>query len=388
MSKVLKVSNEIAQTIADYLAKNSTQSALKAANESEDSGRFKVVISTDEVDRQGDVIDQNGWDFANYKNNPVVLWAHKYDELPVATCDKIYSEGGKTIAEGKFVPGSIYPFAQTVRQMFDAGFLNTTSVGYIPREMQGKTTTKSELLEFSFVPVPANAGALRLMVEKGLNIDELMVKGLIIKEEAEKKDPKTGDKCVNADGEEGELKADNDGNLVCIVPKEQKGIIAEHMNAEANVTEEEMQKKYDNYGAVCDIIMAMGDIYFDPKVTVDGFKDLVNEATDMMKALCEEGADAAEGTEAVMKFYRKALTIRQKTEMSALTAQLKKSTTALDEFLETKTEPQGDESERSKVAEPTADEQIEKNLLSKQVLRALNNATSMALSELNKKNNL
>ncbi len=228
----LKYSKDVAQKIVAFLAKKETQAAIKAAQDSEDSGSFKVVVSTDDLDRQGDVINQNGWDFSNFKNNPVVLWAHKYDELPVGMAEKIYTEGGKTIAEGKFVPGSIYPFAQTVRQMYDAGFLNTTSVGYIPTEMEGNVTTHAELLEFSFVPVPANAHALRLMVDKGLNLNELVTKGFIVKEEEkndpEKKEPEEGDACVDDDGEEGTLEPDDEGNLVCVIPDKsaKKGAVA------------------------------------------------------------------------------------------------------------------------------------------------------------------
>jgi hypothetical protein len=36
------------------------------------------VISTDEVDRHGDVIQAQGWQLDAYRNNPVFLWAHDY----------------------------------------------------------------------------------------------------------------------------------------------------------------------------------------------------------------------------------------------------------------------------------------------------------------------
>ena len=36
------------------------------------------VISTDEVDRHGGVIQAQGWQLDAYLNNPVFLWAHDY----------------------------------------------------------------------------------------------------------------------------------------------------------------------------------------------------------------------------------------------------------------------------------------------------------------------
>lgn len=173
--------------IADFVTKT------KAA---EDSGRFRVVISTDDLDRQGEVVDQNGWDLAPYLTNPVVLWAHDYYSLPIGMCDKIGLDdvgGGKKglVAEGRFAPEAANPFAQQVRKLYDAGIVRTTSVGFIAQEMQGNTVTKAELLEFSFVPVPANPYALSLgkaqkigldlamLAMKGIKITELEMKGAI-----------------------------------------------------------------------------------------------------------------------------------------------------------------------------------------------------------------
>ena len=37
---------------------------------------FTFVVSTAQVDRAGDQIDQNGWDLEGYTRNPVVLLSH------------------------------------------------------------------------------------------------------------------------------------------------------------------------------------------------------------------------------------------------------------------------------------------------------------------------
>ncbi len=198
--------------VADFIAKT------KAADE---SGRFRVVISTADLDRQGEIVDQNGWDLNNYLQNPVVLWGHDYYALPIGVCDKISIEdigNGRQglVAEGKFAPADANPFAQQVRKLYDAGIVRTTSVGFIVGEMQGNTVTKAELLEFSFVPVPANPYALSLSQAKELDLDMemLSIKGLKFEEKAEP--PQEGDACTLDGGEEGTMQSDGNGALVCM----------------------------------------------------------------------------------------------------------------------------------------------------------------------------
>ena len=114
----LKMSSEIAEAARKVLASTATSDFItktKASSDS-DSGTFKVIVSTDEVDRQGEVVNQSGWDLSAYKTNPVVLWAHKYDQLPIGVCTSIGVEGGKLVAEGKFAPADANPFAQNVRR--------------------------------------------------------------------------------------------------------------------------------------------------------------------------------------------------------------------------------------------------------------------------------
>lgn len=165
-------------------------SKTKAASDS-DSGTFEVIVSTADRDRQGEIVNQNGWDLTFYKMNPIVLWAHDYSMLPIGVCTSIEVVAGRLIAKGKFAPEDCNPFAQQVRRLYDGGFVKTTSVGFIPREFSPNNNdeiTKAELLEFSFVPVPANPYALTMRQIKDLKIDTalMMTKGinLDVKEEA------------------------------------------------------------------------------------------------------------------------------------------------------------------------------------------------------------
>ena len=120
-------------------------------------GEFEVVATTQGVDRDGEVIMVQGWDFENFNKSPVVLWGHNYSSLPIGAVTSLTVEGDSVIAKGVFARSD---FAQEVRALYDDGFLKTVSVGFIPHERNGAVITKAELLELSFVSVPANPDAL------------------------------------------------------------------------------------------------------------------------------------------------------------------------------------------------------------------------------------
>lgn len=149
----------------------------KAASD-EDTGSFRVVGTSENLDRYEEVISIAGWDTAHYLNNPVILWGHDHSRL-IGMTTSIEIVDGKMVFNGKFAPTEE---GQEKRRLYDAGFLRATSVGFIERERQGNLITKAELLELSFVSVPANPYALSLAMEKGLSVNELVTKGLMFVE--------------------------------------------------------------------------------------------------------------------------------------------------------------------------------------------------------------
>lgn len=109
--------------------------ALPSFNKSELTVR--MCISTEDVDRQGHVILQNGISKENYRLNPVILWDHGDDyKLPVA--NSIDLQGQLTVeTDGK----ATWAVAHHVRddkmsmQIFDAivcGLLRASSIGVQP----------------------------------------------------------------------------------------------------------------------------------------------------------------------------------------------------------------------------------------------------------------
>lgn len=148
------------------------QKVVETKTEDLGGRRVRFVISTGSTDREGDVIDPNGWDLSAYRRSPVVLWAHSHRDLPIAKCTDIGVRGDKLEAVAEFAPADMLPFAETVLQMLRGGFLSATSVGFRATKYahvaSGIHFMEQELLEFSVVPVPANAEAL--MVGRGANL--------------------------------------------------------------------------------------------------------------------------------------------------------------------------------------------------------------------------
>lgn len=134
-----------------------------------DKRELQFTISTDSVDRMGDTIDVKGWKLDAYRKNPVVLWAHDNESLPVGKATKVWIEDGKLKATAEFTPEGMARFNDTVFDMLKGGFLNAVSVGFMPEDYKftesadrrfGIDFLKQELLEFSVVSVPANSEAL------------------------------------------------------------------------------------------------------------------------------------------------------------------------------------------------------------------------------------
>ena len=57
------------------------------------SRRVRFVFSDGSVDRMGDTIAADGWDLADFKRNPVALWAHDSSEPPIGKASNVKVEG-------------------------------------------------------------------------------------------------------------------------------------------------------------------------------------------------------------------------------------------------------------------------------------------------------
>lgn len=128
-----------------------------------------VICSTGDKDRAGDIVDQSGIDLTSFQANPVVLWQHD-QSMPIARASQISVAGGKLTARVKWPAPGVSAKADEVRGLVKAGVISAVSIGFAPIEKVPldrehpkygpQRYVRSELLEFSFVSVPANANAL------------------------------------------------------------------------------------------------------------------------------------------------------------------------------------------------------------------------------------
>ncbi len=134
-------------------------------------GVYRVTIAANERVRQPPELDFGGLSTENYTRNPVVMWAHDVSGrspsggLPIGRTLRLHKQrGGKLVVDFEFLSDD--PFAGRVRNAWDRGFLRAASISWLPlaggptREGQWRDE-RSELLEWSIVPVPADPDALR-----------------------------------------------------------------------------------------------------------------------------------------------------------------------------------------------------------------------------------
>lgn len=126
------------------------------------------VMSTFDVDRDFERVDQDGWNLSNYLKNPVVLWSHDYKIPAIGYAENLTA--GKTL-EGdiRFNSRDYDEFGWSIGERVRAGALRAGSVGFRVDEVEffdgadGESSLiyrKQELLEFSVCCVPSNPFAL------------------------------------------------------------------------------------------------------------------------------------------------------------------------------------------------------------------------------------
>lgn len=156
----------------------------KAEEIGERTVRFR--ISSEVVDRDGDILIADGCDFGNFMKNPVFLPFHKADSFPLGKVVSVFVENNAVYADVYFPtveematnPGDASEKAKLVDftyHCYKNGMLNAVSVGFIAKETEnildgegyitGHKFLQWELLEFSAVAVPANQDAVAQAVK-------------------------------------------------------------------------------------------------------------------------------------------------------------------------------------------------------------------------------
>lgn len=125
---------------------------------------FKVVASTEDMDRAWEIIKVDWWKRDNFMKNPVIIANHVYKvENIVWKATRIWVQWNQLVIEGVFSQAN--PLGRLLADLYEEGMVKTVSVGFIPKTRDVKNPkiiVESELLELSFVAVPCNPNALSL----------------------------------------------------------------------------------------------------------------------------------------------------------------------------------------------------------------------------------
>jgi len=135
-------------------------------------------ITTDTIDRDGEIVDPKGAILEDYEKNPVVLFGHDHRRLPIGRNMWIKRDKKGLVAKTTY---ATHQLAEDVYQYRKQGFPLAQSIGFIPLQSeryeegsperkQGvlRKYTKWILLEYSDVPVPSNPDAVAIAISKGL----------------------------------------------------------------------------------------------------------------------------------------------------------------------------------------------------------------------------
>lgn len=130
----------------------------------------KVIASTSELARDGWIVEPAGLNTASFLRTAAILFNHNY-EHPVATpvATTLLDNGEKLEIAIRWPPPGTSVKSDEVRALVKTGVIRAVSIGFLPTEMEpidpkqpwdGQRVLKADLLECSFVGVPADTGAI------------------------------------------------------------------------------------------------------------------------------------------------------------------------------------------------------------------------------------
>jgi len=145
---------------------------VKAPTDESPYRDIQVVITVQEEDRDGDIIDVKGLKTDSYLKNPVVLWNHSHD-TPIAKNISLTTVGNDIVGTARFPEEGVSAKSDEIYGLIKSGIINAASIGFMPNFDQmderkaenspwgtGYNFKEAELLEYSFVSVPSNRSAL------------------------------------------------------------------------------------------------------------------------------------------------------------------------------------------------------------------------------------
>lgn len=166
------------------------QIAHKAISIDEKNKTAVFVMSTSNIDRHGDIVDQDSWILKYFEQNPAFFLQHRSDNFPLGRWLKVWFEADpdnvgerRMVGEAYFATDIDEDAARAWAHVVD-GNLNMVSVGFIPHRIEYDEERDAfilydcELLECSLVGIGSNRQALVKEIE---NDEEEDVRDIVIK---------------------------------------------------------------------------------------------------------------------------------------------------------------------------------------------------------------
>ena len=157
------------------MARTIKQLPVNAARFDESTGYLRIVASTETPDRDDEVVVPSTIRLDTYQRNPVVLWAHDQEKLPIGKSRCELDGDGNLIAEFHFADTDE---GKAVESLYRQGILRGASIGFVSdgtetvpaheaERLYGvrkklQRHTGGELVEISAIGVPSNPNALAI----------------------------------------------------------------------------------------------------------------------------------------------------------------------------------------------------------------------------------
>ena len=146
-------------------------------NYPEDKEVYRFCISSQEIDRDGDIVIQSGIKYDDYINNPVVFWGHEWDSVPIGKVVAVTYDETELKTYADVILGSTTR-AQEIETLVKEGIIQATSIGFrikdwdYDEELDAFVMKETELLELSLVGLPANPDAVGVETVEGKDLEE------------------------------------------------------------------------------------------------------------------------------------------------------------------------------------------------------------------------
>lgn len=211
LDDVLNFFPDLKDVISDTSSKKLVRKAV-SADITESGDVFDIIISTQTIDRDGEVLVTAGINYDYY--NSVILFNHRLDSLPIGKMVEMHRTPG--VLTGKVTFASDYGFASDVAKLVKGKFLQGVSIGFIPTKSIGKRDPgfaemckayaidpakctriilACEMIECSIVPIPCNKTCMvkaikpQLDTEDGARLMEKLEAKSVDMENPEPEDP-------------------------------------------------------------------------------------------------------------------------------------------------------------------------------------------------------